>query len=264
MDKEEKEQQPVKLFWTGGWDSTFRLMQLLFEEKKRVQPYYILSIGRKSTGMELETMGWIRDQLVKEHPSVRDQILPLIVASKDNIESCEEITNTWKKYRRRLKLGSQYDWMARYCKQEGISDMELCVERYEKPDHNWYFFEFLRKLHLAKSPDVENVDDPVLEDISKLFCYFRFPFLDTTRQMMLSKTKEKNWERIMYNTWFCYHPRHHPLKGRVPCGACVPCKNLYKHGFEWRIPLYSKIIRNTYQTKKKMIQMFKKIFSHAK
>jgi hypothetical protein len=25
----------INLFWTGGWDSTFRLLQIIFIEKKR-------------------------------------------------------------------------------------------------------------------------------------------------------------------------------------------------------------------------------------
>ena len=31
----------IYLFWTGGYDSTFRLCQLLIKYKKKVQPIYI-------------------------------------------------------------------------------------------------------------------------------------------------------------------------------------------------------------------------------
>jgi len=34
--------EPINLFWTGGWDSTFRLIQLVFVNKKTVHPYYII------------------------------------------------------------------------------------------------------------------------------------------------------------------------------------------------------------------------------
>ena len=30
----------INIFWTGGYDSTFRLCYLLIMEKKIVQPYY--------------------------------------------------------------------------------------------------------------------------------------------------------------------------------------------------------------------------------
>ncbi len=36
------------LFWTGGWDSTFRLLQLLLDEHKAVQTYYLLDSFRAS------------------------------------------------------------------------------------------------------------------------------------------------------------------------------------------------------------------------
>ena len=32
---------PVYIFWTGGYDSTFRLCQLLIVERVMVQPVYI-------------------------------------------------------------------------------------------------------------------------------------------------------------------------------------------------------------------------------
>src|SRR5690606_13578695 len=33
---------PVNLLWTGGWDSTFRLLSLVVQQHRCVQPYYVL------------------------------------------------------------------------------------------------------------------------------------------------------------------------------------------------------------------------------
>ena len=44
--------KPINLFWTGGWDSTYRLLYLLIVEKKYVQPYYIIDLTRKSEFIE--------------------------------------------------------------------------------------------------------------------------------------------------------------------------------------------------------------------
>jgi len=52
----------VNLLWTGGWDSTFRLLYLVFVEKRRVQPYYIVDTERRSTLNELKTMHLIREK----------------------------------------------------------------------------------------------------------------------------------------------------------------------------------------------------------
>src|SRR5699024_10809179 len=55
----------AKLLWTGGWDSTFRLLQLLLEDKKPVQPIYIISRFRKSSDHELKVMENIRELLTE-------------------------------------------------------------------------------------------------------------------------------------------------------------------------------------------------------
>ena len=48
--------EPINLFWTGGWDSTFRLLQLIIVFRKRVQPYYIIDTTRKSVQNEKQAM----------------------------------------------------------------------------------------------------------------------------------------------------------------------------------------------------------------
>ena len=39
---------PVQILWTGGWDSTFRLLQLLLELKLEVIPHYVIDDTRES------------------------------------------------------------------------------------------------------------------------------------------------------------------------------------------------------------------------
>ena len=53
----------VNLLWTGGWDSTFRLLQLLLLHRVAVAPHYLEDPTRASTQIELETMARIADQL---------------------------------------------------------------------------------------------------------------------------------------------------------------------------------------------------------
>ena len=36
-----KVDSPRRLLWTGGWDSTYRLLDLLLVQKQHVQPYYV-------------------------------------------------------------------------------------------------------------------------------------------------------------------------------------------------------------------------------
>ena len=53
--------EPINLFWTGGWDSTFRLLQLIIVFRKRVQPYYIIDTTRKSVQNEKQAINKIRE-----------------------------------------------------------------------------------------------------------------------------------------------------------------------------------------------------------
>jgi hypothetical protein len=67
----------IHLLWTGGWDSTFRLIDLALTRKFRVQPYYLLDVSRRSTGHELLAMTRLRDLLERRDVAVRDRLLPI-------------------------------------------------------------------------------------------------------------------------------------------------------------------------------------------
>ena len=74
--KETTKSDLIYLFWTGGYDSTFRLCELLIIEKKKVQPIYIYynldSIKttdfwvRKNRSNEIKSMNKIKSILYKK------------------------------------------------------------------------------------------------------------------------------------------------------------------------------------------------------
>jgi hypothetical protein len=45
----------ANLLWTGGWDSTFQLLQLLFIHRRRVTPYYLVDEESPSLSIEIRT-----------------------------------------------------------------------------------------------------------------------------------------------------------------------------------------------------------------
>lgn len=63
MQHENGHLEPIKILWTGGWDSTFQLLRLLFLDKQPVEPYYLIDEERPSTGIELLTMKRIRQSI---------------------------------------------------------------------------------------------------------------------------------------------------------------------------------------------------------
>lgn len=70
--------------WTGGWDSTFRVIQLC-RCCVIIQPIYIIDHSRISYTKELGSIGKITEGLPLKFPSSKGQIRPLIVFDGKNI-----------------------------------------------------------------------------------------------------------------------------------------------------------------------------------
>src|SRR5687768_2173151 len=101
-------ENPVKLLWTGGWDSTFRLLDLLLVKKRAVQPYYIISRSRQSCEMEIKTMEKIRNLIFKKNPETRKMLLPLITKERNSIAISKDITEKYNQLFSITYLGDQY------------------------------------------------------------------------------------------------------------------------------------------------------------
>ena len=52
-----------RILWTGGWDSTFRMLQLALEGVELVQPIYVTGTNRPSESIEIQTMNRILPML---------------------------------------------------------------------------------------------------------------------------------------------------------------------------------------------------------
>lgn len=50
------EKGTVNILWTGGWDSTFRVVELSRMEGITIQPVYVIDPNRKSVPYELRAM----------------------------------------------------------------------------------------------------------------------------------------------------------------------------------------------------------------
>jgi len=204
---DETNKKVVDLLWTGGWDSTFRLLQLLFNEKRSVQAHYIMR-SEQCSGIEIDTMANIRRFLHRNHPESRTLLKPMVIEDVYSIKSNQKINATYEKVSKEKKVNKQYEILARYCEQKNISGVELSVIAIEK--------------------DIIDSD---------LFEPFSFPLLNVTKKDMLLKAKEKGWMEIMEMTSFCRKPK----KGR-PCGLCGPCTDVIESGLGFRLPLRSRAV----------------------
>lgn len=228
----------VNLFWTGGWDSTFRLLQVLVTEHKSVQTYYIIDPNRPSFQVELATMEKIRKDIVDMYPETEILFSPTIIVHLLDIKKDQTIEVAYEKAQKKEHLGSQYDWLARFCNQYQIMDMEVCVQKLDTPNHPPRFSPFFERDNGTSKFVYKGtlMDEP--EYI--LFKNFRFPILNLTKEAMFEIAKGNHWLKIMNKTWFC----HSPFRDEIPCGKCVPCKQIINDDkLKRRIPIYIRLIR---------------------
>jgi hypothetical protein len=220
----------VNLLWTGGWDSTFRLLQLLLLRRVPVVPHYLEDPTRASTSIELQTMADIVDRLHHAYPHTRELLQPLRTTAVTDISVDPEIAAALHEIRRRSFIGSQYGWLPAFCKHNRIEWMELGVHIDDKVRAlvRPYAMEFE---HPAGFRSIRV--DPGHADVPeyRLFRYFSFPLFDIDKVGIAREAEAQGWGALMDMTWFC----HTPVRGRA-CGICAPCMYTIEEGLARRVP----------------------------
>ena len=231
--------EPINLFWTGGWDSSFRLIQLVFIYKKKVQPYYIIDPDRNSTSLEIRAMTNIKEALIKKRPEIEDLILPTIFKELNQIQPNQTITESYKRLILKESIGIQYEWLARFCVEEGINDMEISNETaiYDEDNRTRKLLgDDLDKFETEYGVYYKLNDIAKGKDVYSIYGNFNFSMFDFTKQNMFEYSKNSGFVDVMKLTWFC----HTPTKKINPCGKCHPCQTVYHEGLKWRLPLTAK------------------------
>lgn len=220
------------LLWTSGWDSTFRLLQIILIEKKSVQPIYIIDKDRKSLNNELEAIERIKIKIQKEYPEAYSLILPTWFIEKKEIIINKEITQSAQYINSLVRMGSQYIWLAQFCIKYNLSNIEISLDK--NPDPKSFIY-FLTDNYLQT--DYKNSKNKrTYNNIDTLFKYFSFPVITYSKKEMLTIIKKNYWEDIMDLTWFCHKP-----KKNKPCGKCVPCIGVIKKELGFRIPVLNRM-----------------------
>jgi hypothetical protein len=102
--------QCIKILWTGGWDSTFRVLYATLVDGKSVEPHYIVDMARQSSLRELSAISEIKDLLRVSNKEAYGRISNLRLALKSEIPDDRDITSSWERLKLRTPLGRQYDW----------------------------------------------------------------------------------------------------------------------------------------------------------
>src|SRR5215213_431576 len=111
---------PVQLLWTGGWDSTYRLLSLLLVEQRAVQPLYVIDSERASTLHEIRAMEAIRAGVSGRLPASAALLATEVHVRTDFMPSAQ-LEAMYASLGRRVRIGSQYLWLAAVAEEKGWS-----------------------------------------------------------------------------------------------------------------------------------------------
>jgi len=233
----------VDILWTGGWDSSFRLLQLLLLHRREVVPHYLLDPTRASTRAEVQAMQDIRDALFREHPHTRDLLQPLRTFDISLLAPDAAITDAFSQIAAERFIGSQYDWLARFGKQSGIGDLELAA------GYRGGRIQAIIAGLMVKTDQHGLVSyriDPRHSNTREftVFGGFSFPLYELDKQETATIAAAQGWMEILAMSWFC----HKPGARNEPCGYCNPCLYAVDEGFGWRIPRRNRMKGSLYRT----------------
>ena len=206
--------QPAHVLWTGGWDSTFRLLELLTQTSQRIQPHYVIDPRRRSATMELEVIRHLTDILISRGYAEPGRIASPIVYRREEIPHDEAIEQAFDEVRRDHRLGNQYQWLAMLVKAKGLDGIELSVEK-----GSLYPIVSPYLMTDAISEGKAYRIDPSAEAVATLLGHFSFPLIKRDDACLRQQATEREWDGVLSATCFC----HTPVLGRYPCGTCRPC-----------------------------------------
>src|SRR5699024_9593065 len=102
------------VLWTGGWDSTFRILDLVLSKKESVQPFYILDSDRNSTPLELKIMDKIKKLILEINPQSKDRIFDHIMININNLQVNDDSTYEYNFLQIINNLGRIFFYLSRY------------------------------------------------------------------------------------------------------------------------------------------------------
>lgn len=215
----------IHLFWTGGYDSTFRLCQAAIDQNRIVQPYYIVTkldncktcnFQRNNRVEENRAMENVLLHIQKKYPNQYTNIKPIIYV--DRIPKNNRITDTFYEmnlHNSRRKY-NQYEAMARYANGIGkrieIGTVGLHGEDGQPiPTDPWGSYLRANLVKENNSYYVRDINSPVY--------HLSFPIAYLSKHDIARISKKKGYFDIVKHSWSCWFPK----KGR-PCGRCNMCR----------------------------------------
>ena len=239
----------VEIFWTGGYDSTFRICQLS-RENVIVSPYY-LSDKRKSEAYELGAIKKITDK-IRQDKNTKAVLNDINYIPMESRSSNSQVTEAFNSILKKGFLGAQYEWLGIFAlEHKGI---ELCIHKDDKA------IEMIKKMGELMIDETNSRfvlnPDKSSRDLLYLFGNLSFPVANLTKLQMKNEYIRLGMEDIIEETWFC----HNPIDGQ-PCGICNPCIYTIEEGMGYR---FSEKAIKRYRKYSVFIKPYRMVKSHIK
>lgn len=228
-------QRPIKqVLWSGGWDSSYRVMELVLVQGCDVQPHYILDDVRDSLLFEVRAMNELRRE-INRRASTGARLLPTSYAGRYEIAADAEISRSFKDLQHRSHISGQYDYLARYAKQLGTRELELGLV--DGLMGEWD----IRPLMVGRGEgdDVWYEFDPARMDHElAVFAWFRYPIIRHHKRSLLDLARQHGFADLLAgSSWTC----HRPTRRGQACGRCIPCRFLRECGLGRQMPWSSRL-----------------------
>ena len=225
------ENRIVHILWTGGLDSTYRVVELS-RQKCVIQPHYV--VVRKNVEYELKAISEITNILIHDIRTIAE-IRPVEILQKSELEDYEDIQLAWDFLHEKKKFNStQYPMLACYARQKKLK-LEMGIQFSESGS----VVEIVDESYLTDCPDN---DDEMIIDPEKgsrewasftLFQDFLFPksLYHKTKRDEIEELKRLGYDEVLKKVWTCFRP----VFG-MPCGHCFACQSAMKEGAGELIP----------------------------
>lgn len=172
--------------------------------------------------------------IIRNNPNTKCDLKDPIITDINSIKEDFVITNAWKIIHAKYSLGIQYDWLARFAKQQEIK-LEIGLEKNPRGKA----FAVIDGECKLKEYDINGIIDYIIDpelsntEAKLLFDHLLMPknIWNITKLEEVEEIKKLGYEKVVAKTWFC----HNPIFG-MPCGNCNPCKDALNEDMAYRIP----------------------------
>ena len=217
------EGRKINIFWTGGLDSTFRIVELS-RCRCTIQPYYIIMKNKKSWRCEIKAIETI-SRILRKDTRTQALLLDPIFVDDEDIPRDSDTFDSWF----RLMKGGSYQY---YILAKFVNHLHIEMEMGLQFSPHGSIAKVIDETSLIPYSD-DNYDVQIIDktraskDCLTVFGNFCFPksLYHKTKREEVDILRKDGCGKIVKHVWFCFNP----IFG-LPCGHCGPCQSFEIEG----------------------------------